>query len=615
MTRNLQRCLFLSFFIFVISFPSAFQAGEISPDLQSILQSSTPFEEIPVIITLSDQVDLSRLKEETNKDVLRAAIVNELKNKAGLTQGPLMALLSSGGIQRIISFWIINGIAATLPAGLITAIANFPGVERISLDAVIEAPPVVATAAATPEWNISAIKAPDLWNLGFTGTGAVVASMDTGVDISHPDLNANWRGGTNSWFNPYSDPANAGQCAIPNNCSPCELSSSTPCDVVGHGTGTMGVMVGGSAGGTAIGVAPDAKWIAVKIFNDAATPHATTSIILLCFQWIINLPAGEAPDVVNNSWGEENRNGCDTTFQASIQALKAAGISVVFAAGNVGGGSLLSSTSPANNAGSFAVGATDINNTIAFFSSRGPSACDGSIFPHIVAPGVNIRLAAPGSNYTSESGTSFSAPHVAGAMALLLSAFPNLTPSHLEITLEQTAAPLGGTVPNNTYGYGLIDLIAAYDALLPRAKTVGLYDPVAGIFYLRNSNTPGSADTTFRYGPENSTWIPIVGDWDGNGTTTVGLYDPAAGLFRLKNSNTGGFADILFRFGPTNSTWIPIVGDWDGNGTTTVGLYDPATGLFRLKNSNTGGLADLIFAISPFGAGWLPVCGDWDGLP
>jgi hypothetical protein len=226
----------------------------------------------------------------------------------------------------------------------------------------------------------------------------------------------------------------------------------------------MGIMVGGSAGGTAIGVAPDAKWIAVKVLNDAG--FGVSSIIHQGFQWILSLPSAEAPDVINNSWGETNVNRCDLTFEPDIQALRAAGIAVVFVAGNDGPGSS-TSESPANNPGAFSVGATDNTNTIASFSSRGPSPSgprcgNGSIFPNVVAPGVNIKTSDPFVGYIHGDGTSFSAPHVAGIMALLIGAFPDLTVSELESVLKQSALDLGTSGPDNDYGYGLVNGYDAY---------------------------------------------------------------------------------------------------------------------------------------------------------
>ena len=219
------------------------------------------------------------------------------------------------------------------------------------------------------------INAPALWQLGFQGQGVVVANMDSGVSVSHPDLAAQWRGGTNSWFDPYGE------------------HPTSPSDLTGHGTATMGVMVGRDAGGTNIGVAPLAQWIAVKIFDDQG--QATATAIHLGFQWLLD-PDGDpstpdAPQVVNNSWSIGNTD-CDLAFQLDLQALRAADIVPVFSAGNTGPGDA-TSVSPANNPEAFAVGATDNVDQIYIDSARGPSACGepATFYPEMVAPGVEIR--------------------------------------------------------------------------------------------------------------------------------------------------------------------------------------------------------------------------------
>jgi len=173
----------------------------------------------------------------------------------------------------------------------------------------------------------------------------------------------------------------------------------------------------------------------------------------------------------------------------------------------------------------------------------------------------------------------------------------------------------GGTA-DSTFTYG-----PASSGLTPIAgnwngdgvHTIGLYDPAHAAFFLRNSNTTGVADIAFTYGPAGMGLIPLVGDWDGDGIETIGLYDPAHAAFFLRNSNTGGIADITFTFGPAGLGWIPIVGDWNGDGIDTIGLYDPAHGAFFLRNSNTGGIADISFTFGPAGLGWIPLAGDWDG--
>lgn len=428
-------------------------AGIVEPLLQERLKTLAQGEEVKVIITLSEKTDLDLIKDKEKK-VRRSRIIKSLRAQADATQRPLKSFLERKGARKIIPLWIVNGIAAAVPAEIVTALANFPGVESVTLDYTIPSPAVTYGTAALPEWNLDAVKAPELWGLGYTGEGIVVANMDTGVDIDHPDLQSGWRGGSNSWYDPNGE-------------------HPTPYDGNGHGTQTMGIMVGGDAGGTSIGAAPGAQWIAAKIFNDSGT--TSSSVIHQSFQWLLdpdgNPDTDDAPDVVDNSWGSDEAGICSLTFQPDIGALNASGIMSVFSAGNLGP---LSSTSvsPANNPGSFAVGATDASNTIDSSSSRGPSACDGSLFPHVVAPGVNIRtsdLTFGGvfpDSYATVTGTSFAAPHAAGAMALLLSAFPLLTPSEAESALVQTAMDLGVTGPDNDYGHGLIDIMAAFDALL-----------------------------------------------------------------------------------------------------------------------------------------------------
>jgi hypothetical protein len=147
-----------------------------------------------------------------------------------------------------------------------------------------------------------------------------------------------------------------------------------------------------------------------------------------------------------------------------------------------------------------------------------------------------------------------------------------------------------------------------------KPSTIGLYDPTASVFYLRNSNDAGYADTNFMYGAAGNGWTPIVGDWNGDGKDTIGLYDPTASVFYLRNSNDAGYADVYFMYGPANSGWKPIVGDWNGDGKTTIGLYDPTASVFYLRNSNDAGYADTNFMYGAAGNGWTPIVGYWGSL-
>jgi subtilisin family serine protease len=431
----------------------------LAPEARATMQSLAPGEMMTVIVVLREQADLSAVGVAPEREDRLTRVVTTLQRTADAAQRPLVAALgdarAAGRAGQVVRFWIFNGLAVTATADVIEELAARPDVLRIAPNVTITAPaPLPAFSAQSPltatEPNITLINTPALWALGFRGQGIVIASMDTGVDGTHPDLAAQWRGGANSWFDPYGE------------------HPVTPTDLNGHGTWTMGVMVGREGSGSAIGVAPQAQWIAVKIFDDLNT--ATAVAIHQGFQWLLdpdgNPATPDAPHVVNNSWGFQ-APGCDLAFQADLQALQAAGILPIFSAGNLGPAAS-TGTSPANYPEAFAVGATDNNDVLWANSSRGPSACGEAqtIFPEIVAPGVGILTTERFGLYSTQTGTSLAAPHVAGALALLLNADPNLTVAEQRAALFGAAIDLGSPGPDNDYGYGRLDVLQAYESLL-----------------------------------------------------------------------------------------------------------------------------------------------------
>jgi serine protease AprX len=434
----------------------ALGAGGIGPRLQEVLRSADGDEPVAVIVTLADPVDPAPLRGAA-RGPHRAKMIGALKARAAATEQPLRRLLDEHGVGRAISLWAVNGVAVKAAPGVVQALAALPGVASVKLDAALDAPWTAAGTASVPEWSLDAIRAPELWALGYTGSGIVVASTDTGVDVDHPDLAPRWRGGVGGWFDPNGEHA-------------------SPHDSDGHGTQTMGLVLGGDAGGSPIGVAPGAQWIAAKIFDDSG--QASLSAIHQGFQWLLD-PDGDsstddAPDVVNNSWNFfETLGECYTEFEPDIEILEAAGIAVIFSGGNQGPDAA-SSVSPANNAGAIAIGAVDDALGVADFSSRGPGACDQGIYPHLVAPGLNVRttdLTFGGvfpDSYVSATGASFAAPHVSGAVALLLGAFPDVSAGEVRQALEASALDLGAGGPDTDYGYGLVDVVEAF-ALLAAA--------------------------------------------------------------------------------------------------------------------------------------------------
>jgi subtilisin family serine protease len=460
--RSLISILVIYAFAFIIAFslPTSkalsksymgnFPDDVFQPEVRAAITGLQADEKISVIVTLKQQASLSNISASRNGAPLQA-VIQALQDTAGRSQIEVLSLLNdyqlTGQVDEIIPFWIFNGFSITTTAGVIAKLASHPDVLSIRSDRVDLIPSAVISGVAIQD-NLALINAPRLWEQGWMGQGVVVASMDTGVDLTHPDLTEKWRGGSNSWYDPFA-------------------KHEMPTDLNGHGTMTMGVILGGESSGTAIGVAPYAEWISVKIFDDDGSSSATA--VHLGFQWLLdpdNDPStDDAPDVVNNSWSFANP-GCNTEFQMDLQALRAAGILPVFSAGNFGPNAD-SSVSPANYPEAFAVGAVTNEDLILALSSRGPSACaeEEKIYPDIIAPGYKIFTSDLYGFFTTATGTSLAAPHVTGSLALLLSAFPTLTIENQEIALIENAVDLGEFGPDNIYGNGRIDVGRSFQAI------------------------------------------------------------------------------------------------------------------------------------------------------
>src|SRR5215468_5162685 len=415
---------------------AASRAAVVAPQLKQQLDAASQNEMVKTIVVLKSQADLTGVHKLARKNRPGAA-ARLLHARADLTQRSLRALLELRRAQGLVSdiepLWIVNAIAVTATPAVISELAAHKDVREIRPDLVVQAPPTPATATSAPaETNVSLVNAPALWNLGYRGQGIVVANMDTGVDVTHPDLASRWRGGTNSWYDPNGE------------------HPATPTDVSGHGTWTMGVMVGGDAGGSSVGIAPDATWIAVKIFNDRGT--ATATGIHQGFQWLLdpdgNPATADAPDVVNDSW-TMSASGCLLDFQPDLATLRAAGILPVFAAGNYGP-QPGSSSSPANNPEALAVGATDDADALYPYSSRGPSACGLPAYPQLVAPGVGIHTTDLYGLYADPTGTSVAPPPAAGARALLRQPSPGRWAAGQAAALENSEVDLGEAGAKNS---------------------------------------------------------------------------------------------------------------------------------------------------------------------
>ncbi|MCU7932610.1 MAG: S8 family serine peptidase [Candidatus Thiodiazotropha sp. (ex Codakia rugifera)] len=463
-----KRLIIAAIWGIVFYFPTVYGAAALTAEVEKLVAQVNSTSHIPVIIKFKKQIDINQFRdifrkqhqyESTihtqplkQKKQFRKRLLHGLKEQIERPRAVLAKTLRKHGIKtRLKSLWSINAIALDLPTHLADEIAALPEVERITVDLRLTmSTEEVESISAEPLWNLNNVNTQQLWQQGVTGEGVVVAIMDSGADLNHPDLIEKWRGGISGWFDPY------GQHEI-------------PVDQVGHGTQALGLILAGDESGYQIGMAPEAKWIAARIFDDAN--QTTLSAIHEAFQWLLD-PDGDpltddAPDLVNNSWGFATTiNQCYQEFSDDIQLLREAGIGVIFSAGNFGPLDE-SSISPANNPGALSVGSVDQFNAIELLSSRGPGACDGGVFPKLVAPGGQVFTTdiLPVA-YNVVSGTSFAAPHITGAMALLKSAFPEATLSQIETAMYDSATDLGEPGADDHFGYGLLNVAAAYEHLL-----------------------------------------------------------------------------------------------------------------------------------------------------
>ncbi|HYD39666.1 MAG TPA: Ig-like domain-containing protein [Anaeromyxobacter sp.] len=570
-----------------------------SPELEAELARLPPGATASVMVHLAGAADLSEARRVRGRGPRHRAVVAALRARAAAGQRELGRVLEArraqGRVRRFRPYWIANAIAVTGTPEAIRELAARPDVVAVTPDAIDVVP-----TAGPPEPNVAAVRAPQLWSLGWDGAGADVAVMDTGVDVTHPDLAGRWRGGTAGWFDPYGQ-------------------HPTPYDPSGHGTWTAGVIVGGDAGGTSVGVAPGARFIAAKIFPDRGAP--TASAIHAAFEWILD-PDGDpstadAPSIVNGSWAFGSP-GCNLEFQEDVRALRAAGILPVFAAGNFGPGPA-TSVSPANYPESIAVGAVDGSGTPYALSSLGPSACGGGQYPTLAAPGVDVWTTDLFSWYLPTSGTSISAPHVSGAAALLAGAAPGATAEQLEAALVSTALDLGPPGPDPATGHGLVDALAAFEALgaepAPPVASADAYGVVAGTSVtfsapgvLANDGSPSGAPLT-----------SVLVAPTANGTLELGAdggfeYTPASGFsgvdtFRYRAVAAGvESADVTVTL--TVTVPRPPAAQADAFTVTEDGLLSPPAPGVLANDDAPAGLALAAALVAGPGAGTLTLRAD-----
>ncbi|MEO0126158.1 MAG: S8 family serine peptidase [candidate division WOR-3 bacterium] len=424
----------------------------ISPQLQEQLIKISDDTRIEVLVIINQPYPNNTLGDLTIKQ--KAEV---FKSIARNSQKPIIEFLQrfSGEIDSVLQFWIVNGIYLRASVRVIKELARHPSVRLISHIPEVKPTPIIeesGTASRTPEWNIQRIMADSCWYYGYTGDSIIIGMLDTGIDTTHPALRGGklikWR---DFWHGiPY------------------------PYDDNGHGTACAGIICGGDGLGPFtddIGVAPDVK-LCVAMIGGNVSP-------IVALQWFATLKVDSGFDIraINNAWGSSNQ--FDLTWWDICNNLKSLEILPVFSIGNAGPGSMTTNT-PGNYPTVLGIGATNLNDTIVSFSSRGPAPDttpwndttywyrnDWNLTkPDLSAPGYSIRTAWLNQQYTTIHGTSFSCAHATGAVAILFEKNPNLSVTEIyNILLNNADRPAAGApYPNNNYGWGRLNVWKALQA-------------------------------------------------------------------------------------------------------------------------------------------------------
>jgi subtilisin family serine protease len=503
--------LFLFFTLLIAPIIASADQASISDQLFHLIESATQDEQIPVIVLLHPRYEVSEftpLVADLSRDERKRVLWNEISNRSTEAQSNLHEFLREaeqrGHASRITPLMIGNGIGVHATKAVLLEVATFSETYQIfhaPEEYLLPEPqnfdPHPPGELDEIAWNVDQVNAPAVWDEGCTGEGVLVAVLDSGIRYTHLDLADHlWDGGP--------DYPNHGWDFYNNDNDPYET-------INGHGTHTSGNVCGDGTAGFETGVAPDATLMCVQVLNTEG--WGSLPVMYAGLDFCLE----QGVDVTSSSlgWGMPAAP-VRATFRIYLDQLNLAGIVSIVAAGNEAGGI---NVPPGNirtpgdvpppfihpdqlligeTSGVITVGATDIDDLITDFSSRGPTQWgdvhpfydwpfglnDVGLFkPEISAPGLDVLSLGVASNtsYAFGWGTSMATPHVAGAACLLLSADSNLTTSEVAEALMMSSLDLGSPGMDNAYGAGRLDCLAAFDYInggeVVRVELVPLYDP------------------------------------------------------------------------------------------------------------------------------------------
>jgi subtilisin family serine protease len=540
--------------------------GLISPSLQEHLGTAQAAQKLPVQIVLKEQFDkqlLNSLVDGMPKVERRVEVARILSEFSAQKQAGVLQYLATVGAGNVKSFWVINAVYCEATPEVIRQLSERPEVSYVNYDLVYQPnllePEQETDGTEEIAWGVDKINAPAVWALGYTGAGIVCGHIDTGVDYNHADL------ADHMWTD-----AN-----YPNHGWNFENNNNDPMDVQGHGTHTAGSVASDGTSGSQCGVAPDAQIMGCRVRTVADSLAESQCWDAMQFVVAPPLSPSNGADLYTMSLGWMiSWAPHQASWRTTADNVNAAGVSQIVAAGNERGTAIPNACrcpgnvpppwwNPENTgvgalSGIVSIGATDVSDNIASFSSPGPVTWSsvppfsdypyppGLTRPDVSAPGVDVKSCAVGGGYTTMSGTSMATPHTAGAVCLMLSKNPNLSPAVVDSILEVTAIDLGPGGKDNDFGAGRIDALAAVNyvtgsggpMLNLMSKQIidstgnnnGILDPSETaklLITLRNSGGAACNDVsgTFRSYDARLTVSDSTGDWgnipSGNSVTNT----------------------------------------------------------------------------------------------